>query len=58
MWGGVAIQTDGKIVAAGATGSADIDFTLARYRTRGRRDTDVRQRRAGADPLRQEASVR
>ncbi len=39
MWGGVAIQTDGKIVAAGATGSADIHFTLARYRTRGRLDT-------------------
>ena len=39
MWGGVAIQADGKIVAAGATGSAGFHFTLARYRTGGRLDT-------------------
>lgn len=39
MWGGIAIQGDGKIVAAGATGRTDLHFTLARYRANGRLDT-------------------
>ncbi len=35
----VAIQADGKIVAAGTTGGTDRDFALARYNTDGTLDT-------------------
>ena len=35
----VAIQSDGKIVAAGTTGGTDRDFALARYNTDGTLDT-------------------
>jgi serralysin len=38
-YGGVAIQTDGKIVAAGTTGCARLRFTLARYGPHGRLDS-------------------
>jgi uncharacterized delta-60 repeat protein len=39
MYGGVAIQANGKIVAAGTTGCTTLRFTLARYRTTGRLDS-------------------
>ena len=38
MYAGVAIQPNGKIVAAGTTGRMNFRFTLARYRVNGRLD--------------------
>ena len=35
----LAIQTDGKIVVAGVTGSSDLDFAIARYNSDGSLDT-------------------
>lgn len=38
-YGGVAIQADGKVVAAGTTGCTRFRFTLTRYGPHGRLDT-------------------
>ena len=45
----VAIQMDGKIVAAGYGTGSNIDFALVRYNTNGSLRHFIRQRRQGHD---------